>query len=93
MEPIASLVSGDVDSVVVGAVDLGQRLDEIYGVAFVAPELCADSVSIDCDPQSDRIYKVIKMERITNQVKVCLDYLQSCNYLLLPATEAWASSP
>ena len=50
MEAISCFLGGDVDSVVITAVDLGQRLDEIYGVAFIAPELCADSMSIDRDP-------------------------------------------
>ena len=50
MEAIACLVSSDVDSIVINAVDLGQRLDEVYGVAFIASELCADSMSIDGNP-------------------------------------------
>ena len=52
MEAIARLVGRDVDSVVVDAVDLRQRLDEINGVAFVAPKLRPNRMSIDCDPQS-----------------------------------------
>src|SRR6185369_5160637 len=36
----------------IDAVNLGQSLDEIDGVAFVAPELCSDSVGVDRDPQT-----------------------------------------
>jgi hypothetical protein len=50
IEAIACLDGGDVDGVIIYGVDLGQRLDEIYGVAFVAPKLRANSMSIDCDP-------------------------------------------
>ena len=71
VEAIARLVSGDVDSVAVDAVDLGQRLDQIYGVAFVAPKLRANSMSIDCDPQDrvDKIFRIYRMERVINQLK------------------------
>src|SRR6185503_6094379 len=52
VEAFARLVSRDVDSVVIGAVDLGQRLDQVNGVAFVTSKLRPNSMSIDCDPQS-----------------------------------------
>ena len=52
LKAFARLVSRDVDSVVIGAVDLGQRLDQVNGVAFITPKLRPNSMSIDCDPQS-----------------------------------------
>ena len=52
MEAIARLAGRYVNNVLIDAVDLGQRLDEINGVAFVAPKLRPNRMSIDCDPQS-----------------------------------------
>lgn len=52
MEPVARLAGCYVNNVLVDAVDLGQRLDEINGVAFVASKLRPNGMSIDCDPQS-----------------------------------------
>ena len=52
MEPFARLAGGYVNNVFVDAVDLGQRLDEINGVAFVASKLRPNRMSVDCDPQS-----------------------------------------
>src|ERR671918_2003191 len=52
MEPIARLVGCYVNNIFVDAVDLGQRLDEINGVAFVASKLRPNRMSVDCDPQS-----------------------------------------
>src|SRR5215204_5394348 len=51
LKPIAGLVCSDVDSVAIDAVDLRQRLNEINGVAFVAPKLRPNSMRVDCDPQ------------------------------------------
>ena len=51
-ETLACFVGGDVDRVLIDGVDLSQRLDEIDGVAFVAPELRSDSVGVDRDPQT-----------------------------------------
>ena len=51
VKTLAGLASRNVDSVVIDAVDLRQRLNEINGVAFVAPKLRPNSMSIDCDPQ------------------------------------------
>ncbi len=52
MKPIARLAGRYINNVFVDAVDLGQRLDEIKGVAFVASQLRPNRMSVDCDPQS-----------------------------------------
>ncbi|MND06613.1 hypothetical protein D3C83_280910 [compost metagenome] len=52
MEAIARFVGCDVEGVVVGAIDLRQRFNEVYGVAFVASELRPNRMSIDRDPQA-----------------------------------------
>ena len=52
MEAIVSFARGDVKSVVIDAVDLRQRLDEVNGVAFISAKLRPNRMSIDCDPQS-----------------------------------------
>ena len=44
--------SGDVESVLVNAIDLRERFDQVEGVAFVTSELRPHRMSIDCDPQS-----------------------------------------
>ena len=50
MKAIARFVGGNVDGVLVVAVDQGQRLNEIDGVAFVTAELRPNGMSVDCDP-------------------------------------------
>jgi hypothetical protein len=52
VESIACFVGRDVQGVVVGAVDLRQRFNQVYGVAFVASELRPNRMSIDCDPHA-----------------------------------------
>ena len=47
---IASFVGRNVDSVLVDAIDLGERLYQINSVTFVAPEPGSDRMSIDSDP-------------------------------------------
>ena len=64
-EALACFVCSYVDRVMIGAVDRCQRLDEVDSVAFVAPELRPDRVSIDCDADGDRIYRIFKMNRIS----------------------------
>ena len=52
VETIASFCGRNVNSVLIDAVNLRQRFDEIDGVAFVSPKLRPNRMSIDCDPQS-----------------------------------------
>ena len=83
MEAFARFVSRDVNSVMIDAVDLRQRLNEVNGVAFIAPKLRPNRMSIDCDPQSVSPV-IIQMPDWPGK--------SGGIYLLLPATEAWLSS-
>ena len=52
MKAIMGLGRGDVERVLVNAIDLRERFDQVEGVAFVTSELRPHRMSIDCDPQS-----------------------------------------
>lgn len=51
MESFDGFGSGDVESVIVNAVDLRQCFNEVDGVAFVSGKLRSNRMSVDCDPQ------------------------------------------
>ena len=67
-ETIACFVSGDVDRVVVDAIDLRQRFDQVDGVTLVASNLRPNGMSIDGD-SDDRIYRLAFNP--VNPVKSC----------------------
>src|ERR1043165_1140853 len=52
MKTILGGGSGDVERVLVNAIDLRVRFDQVEGVALVTSELRPHRMSIDCDPQS-----------------------------------------
>jgi len=52
VEAIAGLCCRYVECVIVNLIDLRKRFDEVNGVAFVSSKLCANGMSVDCDPHS-----------------------------------------
>lgn len=84
LEAVARLVGRYINCVLINAVDLRQRFNKVDGVAFVASKLRSNRMSIDCDPQS--VSPVIAPCRTSGTGSAAI-------YLLLPATEAWLSSP
>src|SRR5215213_11215017 len=52
METIVGFSSCDVEGVIINAIDLRERLDEINGVALISRKLRPNRMRIDCDPQS-----------------------------------------
>src|SRR5689334_1301406 len=52
MKAIVSSGGRDVERVLVNAIDLRERFDQVKGVALVASEFRPHRMSIDCDPQS-----------------------------------------
>jgi hypothetical protein len=52
IETFVRFGSCDVERVVVNAIDLRERFNEVESVAFVSPKLRPYRMSIDCDPQS-----------------------------------------
>ena len=49
IKPLNGGPFGDVQSVKIGLIDLGEGLDQVDGVTFVAAEFGPDGVRIDCD--------------------------------------------
>ena len=66
-EPIACFASGDVDRVVVDAVDPGEGFNQVDGVTFVASKLRPDGMSIDAD-SDHRIYQILRIYKMSVQI-------------------------
>jgi hypothetical protein len=49
IKPLNGGPFGDVQSVKIGLIDLGEGLDQVDGVTFIAAEFGPDGVRIDCD--------------------------------------------
>jgi hypothetical protein len=52
MEAIVCLGCCNVERVIISPIDLRERLNEVNGVAFIAPKLRPNRMSIDCYSQS-----------------------------------------
>ena len=49
VKPLDSGPFGNVESVEIGLIDLGEGLDQVDGVTFITAELSSDGMRIDCD--------------------------------------------
>jgi hypothetical protein len=49
IKPLDRGAFGDVQSVKIGLIDLGEGLDQVDGVTFIAAEFSSDGMRIDCD--------------------------------------------
>ena len=49
IKPLDSGPFGDVQGVKIGLIDLGEGLDQVDGVTFIAAEFSSDGMRIDCD--------------------------------------------
>jgi len=49
IKPFDSGPFGDVQSVKIGLIDLGEGLDQVDGVTFITAEFSSDGMRIDCD--------------------------------------------
>jgi hypothetical protein len=49
IKPLDSGPFGDVQSVKISLIDLGEGFDQVNGVTFIAAEFSSDGMRIDCD--------------------------------------------
>ena len=54
-EALDGLAFCDVECVAIGLIDLGEGLDQIDGVGFIAAQFSSDGMSINCDVHDVRI--------------------------------------